>query len=247
MFAPMIVEYVRYRLTGDADEFEAAYARAQVALRASPECLAWELTRCHEEADRYILRIEWDSIEGHLEKFRKGSAFPPFLAAIRPYVDQIEEMQHYAATAVRSHTIYQAMGGAGAFFAIARRMHERMRDDALLGRRFANVEATHVPHLAMWLVEVFGGPKLYSMTLGDIAPMLAHHANQRITEEERARFVAIAREAAAASAPAGEEAAVEAIARYFEWGSHVAVTNSASDHVPDPSAGVPTWDWDAQH
>ena len=241
----MIVEYIRYRLKGDAAAFEAAYVRAQASLRASPECLGWELTRCHEEPDRYVLRIEWRSLEAHLQGFRKGPTFPAFLAEIRPFIDQIEEMQHYEATAVRSRSIYQAMGGAAAFFTMARRMHERMREDALLGARFARAAETHVPHLAMWMMEVFGGPKVYSLTFGDIGAMLARHANQSITEEERTRFVAIAMEAAAACAPDGEEAALAAIGRYLEWGSRVAMTNSAPDHRPDPTAGVPTWDWEA--
>jgi hemoglobin len=97
----MIVEYVRYEIAEErGPEFEAAYARAAAALDASPNCLAYELSRCVEAPASYILRIEWDSIEGHMQGFRRGPEFPGFFAAIRPYVGDIAEMRHYAVTAV---------------------------------------------------------------------------------------------------------------------------------------------------
>jgi quinol monooxygenase YgiN len=99
----MIVEYIRYKLADDRrGGFEAAYARAAEPLRASPHCLSYELSRCVEEPDHYILRIEWDSLEGHLEGFRRSPEFRAFLGDIRPYVADIEEMRHYEVTDVRS-------------------------------------------------------------------------------------------------------------------------------------------------
>ena len=98
----MIVEYIRYALPPqDAAAFEQAYAAAARSLDRSPHCLGYELSRCAEEAGRYILRIEWDSAEGHLEGFRKGAEFPAFFAAIKPYIARIEEMRHYTLTPVR--------------------------------------------------------------------------------------------------------------------------------------------------
>jgi heme-degrading monooxygenase HmoA len=104
----MIIEYIRYKLnkhtTGSHEEtvagFEAAYKVAASSLDASPHCFGYELTRCVEEQDRYILRIEWDSVEGHLMGFRHAPEFAPFLEAIKPYISQIEEMQHYMLTPV---------------------------------------------------------------------------------------------------------------------------------------------------
>ncbi len=97
----MIVEYIRYRIPAERqDAFEQAYTTAQASLRESPHCLGYELGRCHEEDDRYILRIEWDSLDGHLSGFRRSPVFRDFLAAIKPFIDDIEEMQHYAVTAV---------------------------------------------------------------------------------------------------------------------------------------------------
>jgi len=97
----MIVEYIRYALAPEtAAAFESDYARAAQALDRSPHCLSYELSRCVDEPLRYLLRIEWDSAEGHLHGFRRGPEFPEFLAAIRGYIGAIEEMRHYATTAV---------------------------------------------------------------------------------------------------------------------------------------------------
>lgn len=95
------VEYIRYRIDpADQAAFEDAYRAAAPSLAAAPECLDYELSRCQEEPDRYILRIRWTSVEGHLQGFRNGPRFPPFFAAIKPYVGAIEEMRHYHLTDV---------------------------------------------------------------------------------------------------------------------------------------------------
>nr|BFE83310.1 hypothetical protein GCM10020093_059110 [Planobispora longispora] len=54
-----------------------------------------------DEPACYVLRITWTSAEDHLRGFREGPDFPPFLAEIRPYVGDIEEMRHYAPTGIR--------------------------------------------------------------------------------------------------------------------------------------------------
>ena len=93
---PAVVEYIRYRIPPEhAHEFVAAYEAAAAPLQESDHCLGYELTRCVEEPDRWILRIRWTSVADHLEKFRRSAQFREFFSHIRPFVDQIDEMQHY--------------------------------------------------------------------------------------------------------------------------------------------------------
>ena len=92
----MIVEYIRYRIPEDeARAFEDAYRGAAASLEASPHCERYEVARCTEDPPAYTVRIEWDSAEGHLDGFRRSAQFSSFFAAVRPYVDRIEEMRHY--------------------------------------------------------------------------------------------------------------------------------------------------------
>ncbi len=92
----MTVEIIRYSVAaGREDEFEAAYGEAGRYLSESANCLGYEITRCVEEPSRYIVRIEWDSLEGHMDGFRKSRDFSKFFALARPFFDSIEEMRHY--------------------------------------------------------------------------------------------------------------------------------------------------------
>lgn len=52
-----------------------------------------------EEPEHWTVRIEWDSVDGHERGFRSSPHFRTFFAAIRPYVDRIDEMKHYEAVA----------------------------------------------------------------------------------------------------------------------------------------------------
>lgn len=98
----MIVEYIRYKIDESRrDAFEKAYVKAGQPLTASSHCRAYELTRCTEDAEQYILRIEWDSADGHMKGFRSSPEFKAFFAAVQPYVKDIEEMRHYELTAAR--------------------------------------------------------------------------------------------------------------------------------------------------
>lgn len=101
----MIVEYIRYQLTDHANtDLVSAYKRAGEHLAAAPECLGYELCICDDDPKSCILRIEWTSADGHMQGFRKGPHFPPFLAEIKPFIGQIAEMRHYSLTRVRSVT-----------------------------------------------------------------------------------------------------------------------------------------------
>jgi quinol monooxygenase YgiN len=92
----MIVEYTRYKIDEQRRAtFEKAYKKAVESLAASSHCLAYEFSHCTEDPEQYVLRIEWDSEEGHLKGFRSSPEFRSFFASIQPYVKDIEEMRHY--------------------------------------------------------------------------------------------------------------------------------------------------------
>jgi quinol monooxygenase YgiN len=92
----VIVEYLRYTVAADqAAQFEEAYEKAAEHLLASPHCLGYDVARCSEEPTSYIVRIHWDSAEGHIEGFRKSPQFGPFFALVKPFFPAIAEMRHY--------------------------------------------------------------------------------------------------------------------------------------------------------
>ena len=95
----MVVEYIRYSIdNGRAEGFEDAYRRGAEALRASEHCERYEVSRCSEDPTQHVVRIEWDSEEGHLSGFRQSPEFRHFFEAVGPFVNDIEEMRHYQVT-----------------------------------------------------------------------------------------------------------------------------------------------------
>ena len=97
----MIVEYTRYKVAENQGKaLVEAYEKAKNVLDTSPHCLSYELSQCSEEPTSYILRIEWDSLDGHLEGFRKSPQFATFFQAVRPFFNDIQEMHHYELTDV---------------------------------------------------------------------------------------------------------------------------------------------------
>jgi quinol monooxygenase YgiN len=98
----MMIEYTRYTIPeNQRSAFVQAYERAQAVLQGSPHCLRYELSQCVEDQASFILRIEWDSIDGHLQGFRKSPEFKTFFEEVRPFFNDIAEMRHYEATSVQ--------------------------------------------------------------------------------------------------------------------------------------------------
>ena len=95
----MVVEYIRYTIDdGRTEVFEEAYRRAGGALQASEHCERYEVSRCTEDPTQHVVRIEWDSEDGHLSGFRQSPEFRSFFEAVGPFARDIEEMRHYQVT-----------------------------------------------------------------------------------------------------------------------------------------------------
>lgn len=62
------MEYTRYKIDEQRRTlFERVYVKAGEVLCSSIHCLRYELSHCTDDPARYILRVEWDSEEGHLK------------------------------------------------------------------------------------------------------------------------------------------------------------------------------------
>ncbi|GGQ58774.1 globin domain-containing protein [Streptomyces asoensis] len=243
------VEYIRYRIPQERSaQFLAAYTRAARELAASPHCVDYELARCEEDFGHFILRITWTSTEDHLEGFRTSDLFPAFLAEIRPYVGDIDEMRHYKATSVRGQgsavpTLYAWAGGAEAFTRLTEVFYAKVLRDDLLAPVFAGLAAEHAEHVALWLAEVFGGPAAYSATQGGHSHMVAKHFGRGITEPQRRRWVELVQDAADEAGLPTDAEFRSAFLAYVEWGTRLAVHFSGPDAKPPAEQPVPRWGW----
>ncbi|ACU72747.1 Antibiotic biosynthesis monooxygenase [Catenulispora acidiphila DSM 44928] len=248
----MIVEYIRYLIPADSSEqFESAYARAASAsLAVAPQCVEYELARCTEAPDHYILRIVWTSADDHLHGFRGGPHFAAFFAEIKPYVTAIEEMRHYERTAVRGQggsvpTMFDWLGGAKALERLTDVFYDHVLADEVVGPLFAHMDPAHPHHVALWLGEVFGGPSRYTAERGGYHHMITQHLGKAITEPQRRRWTNLLMDAADEVDLPSDPEFRAAFASYIEWGTRLALTNSQPGATPFTHARVPHWEWGA--
>ena len=80
---------------GSQDAFEAALLEARAIISASAGFRSLELHRGVESPDRFLLLVEWETLEDHLVGFRESEAFAAWRALIGPYFASPPVMDHF--------------------------------------------------------------------------------------------------------------------------------------------------------
>ena len=94
----MVLELADIRIQpGRNAEFEAAIRRGVETVIARAEGFrTWSVRRGVESPDRYVLMIEWDTLEDHTQKFRGGPLFPEWRAIVGPFFAAPPAVEHFA-------------------------------------------------------------------------------------------------------------------------------------------------------
>jgi heme-degrading monooxygenase HmoA len=80
---------------GHEDDFAAAYAKAYPLLATTPGCRSVRMTRGIESPSRFVLLVEWDSVDAHLDNFRATDRFAQWRGLIGPYFDGAPRVEHF--------------------------------------------------------------------------------------------------------------------------------------------------------
>ena len=152
-------------------------------------------------------------------------------------------MTSVGSSAMATPTLYEWAGGRPAFDRLTEAFYRRVRKDDILGPVFAHMPEDHPSHVATWLAEVFGGPADYTDGHGGYAHMLSKHLGLAITEEQRFRWVQLIAQAADEAGLPSDPEFRSAFLAYIEWGTRLALANSAPGADPPPRAPVPRWGW----
>ena len=80
---------------GQEDEFAAAYRLGHPVLAGTPGCRSVRMTRGVESASRFVLLVEWDSIEAHQENFRATERFEKWRGFIGPFFARPPLVEHF--------------------------------------------------------------------------------------------------------------------------------------------------------
>ena len=90
----MVLEVAIFDVT-DADDFEAAYLGARQVLIESEGCRSVRMTRGVESANRFVLLVEWDSVEAREQNFRATERFATWRGTIGPYFAEPPRVEHF--------------------------------------------------------------------------------------------------------------------------------------------------------
>lgn len=142
-------------------------------------------------------------------------------------------------------TLYDALGGTQALETLTIVFYDGILGDPdpLLEPVFRGMDPDHPKHVAAWLAETFGGPRRYTEQHGGYEHMVAAHRNRGLTEEQRCAWVARLVRTADEVDLTNDLDTRSAFVAYLEWGSRLAVMNSAPGAKIIEHAPVPQWGW----
>ncbi len=91
----MVLEIAEFTVVaGREDDFVVAYHQARQFLAATEGFRSARMTRGVESRSRFVLLVEWDSLEAHNEGFRKSDRFPRWRELIGPFFDGDPKVEH---------------------------------------------------------------------------------------------------------------------------------------------------------
>lgn len=92
----MVLEVALFDIvTGQEDAFAAAYREARPLLAGTPGCRSVRMTRGIETPNRFVLLVEWDSVEAHEVNFRQGPNFGEWRRLIGPFFAGPPTVEHF--------------------------------------------------------------------------------------------------------------------------------------------------------
>jgi len=80
---------------GREADFAAAYRGVRQVLDTTPGCRSVRMTQCIETPTRFVLIVEWDSVEAHEQNFRATDRFGAWRGAIGPHFERPPHVEHF--------------------------------------------------------------------------------------------------------------------------------------------------------
>lgn len=91
----MVLEVADIEITpGAEDDFITAYSVVRGVLASTPGCRTVRMTRSVESPSRFVLLVEWDSVDAHEQNFRGSERFTTWRGAIGPFFAHPPHVEH---------------------------------------------------------------------------------------------------------------------------------------------------------
>ena len=92
----MILEHAPLDVApGREPAFEAAFAEARAIITSMPGFVSLRLARCLERPNRYLLLVEWETLEHHTVGFRTSPEYERWRALLHHFYDPMPTVEHY--------------------------------------------------------------------------------------------------------------------------------------------------------
>ena len=93
----MILEIADIRIQpGKQAEFEAAIERGLRTVATRAEGMkGFSVHKCIETPERFVLQIQWETLEAHTVGFRQGPLFAEWRAIVGPFFAQPPLVEHF--------------------------------------------------------------------------------------------------------------------------------------------------------
>jgi heme-degrading monooxygenase HmoA len=92
----MVLEHAVLDVRPDEQRsFEPTFERATAIISASPGFRRLNLSRCIEQPNRYLLLVEWDTLEDHTEGFRGSPAYREWRELLHHFYDPFPVVEHF--------------------------------------------------------------------------------------------------------------------------------------------------------
>ncbi len=75
--------------------FEGAFAQVAPIIASMKGYLSHELKRCLEQENRYLLLVQWETLEDHTVGFRQSAEYETWKALLHHFYDPFPVVEHY--------------------------------------------------------------------------------------------------------------------------------------------------------
>jgi len=81
--------------SGQEEAFETAFREAATIISGMPGYVSHQLQRCLEKRSRYVLLVNWQTLEDHTIGFRQSTQYQRWKSLLHPFYHPFPTVEHY--------------------------------------------------------------------------------------------------------------------------------------------------------
>ena len=82
-------------ISGQENDFEQSFIKAQSIISSMDGYVSHQLQKCIENSSRYILLVNWQTLEAHTVGFRESTQYQEWRSLLHHFHDPFPEVEHY--------------------------------------------------------------------------------------------------------------------------------------------------------